>query len=162
MSLDPIFFVFGVPMLLVMAVILGVIVWVVVRVSRSPGKRPAPAWSPAASGTGQWDASVRPHGFLTSAVGTLTLAAGVLSFTQKRSDAVAWSVPAVSFWVRANPLVTSTDLTINSQPTGELLLVVNHGRVRSSTQDTFGLLSQREAAGEFIQAMRAAGATIIG
>ena len=154
---------FVVPVALVMAAIVAIAIWAVVRASRTPGGQPVAPGSSAAMGSGQWNAHVRRDGHLDpfNGFGTVTLNAGVLSFTPKGASVPAWSGPSVSFGVWPNSVVARSDLTIDSQLTGRLGLTISHGRVEVNPGNTFGMVAERGAANEFVQAMRAAGATIM-
>lgn len=151
--------VFMVGVLVVIGVVAGVIVWAVVATSRRAGGsgRSTPT---AATGSGQWNAQVRREGHLDlfGGRGTITLADGMLAFTPDGAESPAWAGPSTAFAVGSRSGLTAGDVTLDSQATGRLSVTVSHGRLAGSTQDTFAMLRERQASGEFIQAMRAAGA----
>lgn len=166
MSLGPITLLSVLPMV----VIAVAIVLVVVRLSRNPARRPVASGQPGAvgapppDGTGQWYAHLRREGHLDplAGFGTLSLAQGNLTFTPEDDPGSGWSYPAASFGVWSNPAVANADLTVDSQATGKLGMTVSHQRINRLSQNTIKMLRERDVSGEFIRAMAAAGATVVG
>lgn len=160
MSLGPISFLFAMPMVLVAVVIVAV----VIRMSRNPGRQPLAPGSPAATGNGQWNAHVRRDGHLDplAGFGVLTLSGGMLSFAPDDEPGGGWSYPSVSFGVSSNAMVANSDIALDSQATGRLQLTVSHERINRLSRNTFKNFRERDTSGEFVQAMGAAGATVLG
>ncbi|NVM99957.1 hypothetical protein [Arthrobacter sp. SDTb3-6] len=162
--------VYSLPIILVMAAVVAVVVWVVVRLSRNPAgtpsRPPRPVAFPAGQGgpAGQWNAHVRRDGHLDpfSGFGTLTLAGGMLTFVPDDGTSASWSLPSAAFGVWSNSVLANSDLTVDSQATGRLLLTVSHEGINRISRNNFKTLRERRTSGEFIQAMRACGATIVG
>ncbi|MHA7985794.1 hypothetical protein ACX9R5_08305 [Rathayibacter sp. CAU 1779] len=154
----------AIPIVVVMVGIVALVVVLVVRMSRNPSTRAVQPGSPAAFGNGSWNAHVRRDGHLDplSGFGTLTLGNGWLTFAPDDGTVQGWSVPSVSFGVWSNFVLANSDLGIDSQPTGRLQLTVSHEHINRMSQNDFKMLRQRDTAAEFVQAMRAAGATILG
>ena len=180
--LGPSMLLVAVPLIVVALGIVVVVVWVIVQASRNPTRQrqDAPAQDQApyqpvqgranegASAqpglSGAWNAHLRREGHLDplSGFGSLVIVGGLLIFTPDGAATAAWSVPAVSFGVWSNSALANSDLGIDSQPTGRLLLTVSHEHINRASYNNFKRLREREAAAEFVQAMRAAGATILG
>jgi hypothetical protein len=170
MSLTPIAFLYGIPILLVMAAIVVAIVLVVMRLARNPARQAqapatpvAPVTPMAATGALQWNAHVRRDGHLDafSGFGTLTLANGVLTFVPDDAPDAGWAYPAVSFGIRVNFVLANSDLMVDSAGTGRLQVTVSHEHINRMSRNNVKTLRERDTSGEFIQAMRAAGATIL-
>lgn len=158
---------FGMPVLVMMAAVVVVIVLVSLRYGRSttrpqPGLPSGGPINPAAV-AGQWNVHLRREGHLDplSGFGTLTLADEMLTFQAEDGETPGWSHPVRSFGVWSNVAIANSDVTIGSAATGKLGMTVSHQHINRLSRNTLKLLRERDAAREFAQGMRAAGATIL-
>lgn len=161
MSLLPAVLVYVVPLLLVMAAIAVAIVLVVIRLSRKPG---APgAGTPVTPPEGMWNTHIRRDGHLDpfSGFGTLRLQSGMLTFVPDGASQPAWSLPSRSFGVQSNFVLSNSDLMLDSAATGRLQVTVSREGINRVSRNNFKTLRERDTSGEFIRAIRAAGATIL-
>lgn len=166
-SLTPLVLLYAIPIALVAAAIVVAIVLVVMRLARNPvdhvtSGMQVPA-APQVAPEGRWNAHVRRAGHLDAftGFGTLALSAGWLAFIPEGATQPAWSYPAVSFGIRVNFVLANNDLTVDSAATGPLQVVVSHESINRVSRNNFKTLRERDTAGEFVRAMRSAGATIL-
>jgi hypothetical protein len=63
--------------------------------------------------------------------------------------------------VQSNFVLSNSDLMLDSAATGRLQVTVSREGINRVSRKNFKTLRERDTSGEFIRAMRAAGATIL-